>query len=116
MKSQRVVVPETLCTTYIVQDTLVLMPQRMARDTVYWPTVAKDTDTAVESCKQCTRTKPNQQKEQMLIHSAPNPPWSEISANFFAWNGTEEGEGADQGGGEEEEAWPSARLAIDADI
>ena len=27
MKSQRVVMPDALCTTYIVQDTLGLMPQ-----------------------------------------------------------------------------------------
>ena len=92
IKSERVVVLEALCATYIVQDTLGLMPQRMARDTVYWPTIAKDTDTAVASCKQCNRTKLHQQKEQMLIHPVPNPPWFEVSASFFDWNGIEEGE------------------------
>ena len=55
--------PEALYATYIVQDTLGLMPQKMARDTVYWPTIAKDTDTAVASSKQCNRTKPYLQKE-----------------------------------------------------
>ena len=35
IKSERVVVPEALCATYIVQDTLGLMPQREWLETPY---------------------------------------------------------------------------------
>ena len=92
MKSQRVVVPQALRAA-ITQGTpwgichKEKSTEEKARDTVYWPAMAKDIDATVASRKLCNRTKPHQQKEKMLIHPVPDLPWSAVSADLFDWNG-----------------------------
>jgi hypothetical protein len=61
LQSQRVVVPESLHCVYIEQvhrgHPGVEATKRRARDVVYWPTMTKDIEYVMSSCKPCNSTK-----------------------------------------------------------
>ena len=61
LKSQRVVVPESLHCVYIEQvhrgHPGVEATKRRARDVVYWPTMTKDIEYVISLCKPCNSTK-----------------------------------------------------------
>ncbi|CAB4039171.1 Hypothetical predicted protein [Paramuricea clavata] len=87
LKSQRVVVPESLRRVYIEQlhrgHPGVEATKRRARDVVYWPTMTKDIEYVISSCKPCNSTKPHQTKEPMKSHPTPKLPWTQVSADIF---------------------------------
>ena len=89
LKSQRVVVPESLRSVYIEQlhrgHPGVEATKRRARDVVYWPTMTKDIEYIISSCKPCNSTKPHQTKEPMKSHPIPELPWTQVSADIFEW-------------------------------
>ena len=91
LKGLRVVVPETLRKEYVQQlhkgHPGIDATKRRAREIVYWPSMMLDIDSAVASCQPCNSTKPHQQKEPLLMHPVPDPPWSLVSADIFDWNG-----------------------------
>ena len=91
LKGLRVVVPQTLCKEYVQQlhkgHPGADATKRRARDTVYWPSMAVDIDSAIASCQPCNSVKPHQRKEPLLIHPVPDLPWSLVSADIFDWNG-----------------------------
>ena len=73
LTSQLVVFPKGLGSEYIEQlhrgHPGVDATQR--RDVVYWPTMTKDIELVVSSCKPCNSTKPHQTKEPMKSHPTP---------------------------------------------
>lgn len=91
LKGLRVVVPQTLRKEYVQQlhkgHPGIDATKRRARETVYWPSLMLDIDSAAASCQPCNSAKPHQQKEPLLIHPVPDLPWSLVSADMFDWNG-----------------------------
>ena len=90
LKGQRMVVPKSLRLEYIEQlhrgHPGIDATKRRARNVVYWPTMTKDIELVVSSCKPCNSTKPHQTKEPMKSHSIPELPWTLVSADIFEWN------------------------------
>ena len=90
LKDLRVVVPQTLRKEYEQQlhkgHSGADATKRRARDTVYWPSMLVDIDSAIASCQPCNSVKPHQRKDPLLIHPVPDLPWSLVSADIFDWN------------------------------
>ena len=90
LKSQRVVVLESLRRSYIEQlhkgHPGIEATKKRARDVVFWPTMTKDIERALSSCVPCNSTKPHQMKKPLKSHPAPELPWTQVSADIFEWN------------------------------
>ena len=90
LKSQRVVVLESLRRSYIEQlhkgHPGIEATKKRARDVVFWPTMTKDIERALSSCVPCNSTEPHQMKKPMKSHPTPELPWTQVSADIFEWN------------------------------
>src|SRR5690606_3438320 len=55
------------------------------RRVYYWPRIAKDTKKYIESCENCQRNKPSNQKPAGLLQplEIPDQKWSHVSMDFI---------------------------------
>lgn len=49
---------------------------------VWWPTIGKDINKIVRTCKLCLKNKPTQRKEPLMTSSLPNRPWQKTAADI----------------------------------
>lgn len=59
---------------------------RRAKDVVFWPSMSKDIQEAVEKCKVCAEFQNNNSKQPMQSHEIPGRPWSRVSSDLFTLN------------------------------
>jgi hypothetical protein len=91
-KGEKVIVPESLRIDYIRQlhsghcgkDGT----KKLARDFLYWPSLASDIDHYVDKCAVCNINKAHQQREPLLNHQIPVRPWSIVASDLFTWQGS----------------------------
>uniref|UniRef100_A0A8C5M1Z9 Gypsy retrotransposon integrase-like protein 1 n=1 Tax=Leptobrachium leishanense TaxID=445787 RepID=A0A8C5M1Z9_9ANUR len=58
-----------------------------ARMILFWPSMSKDIQHMVETCKICASHQPANQKELLLSHTIPHLPWQKLAADIFEWRG-----------------------------
>ena len=56
--------------------------RRLARPSVWWPSISFDIETYVKQCRSCLTSK-SQAPEPMLSTPLPSLPWQHIAADFF---------------------------------
>ena len=56
---------------------------RRARDTVYWPGITSVLKDYIAKCGICNRYRPEQCKEPLCPHRAPEIPWEEVGVDLF---------------------------------
>lgn len=59
---------------------------RRAKDVVFWPSMSKDIQEAVEKCEVCAEFQNNNSKQPMQSHEIPGRPWSRVSSDLFTLN------------------------------
>ena len=57
---------------------------RKARDLVFWPSMNKDIQEAVERCEVCAEYQPRNVQQPMQTHKIPSRPWSRLSCDLFS--------------------------------
>jgi hypothetical protein len=87
MKGQQVVIPPSMQGDILAKIHTphlgIEKSKLLAKDTVYWPSVNKDIEQLVQSCKQCQAQKPSQQAEPLHPHELPARAWANIAADLF---------------------------------
>ena len=63
--------------------------QLRARETVFWPGINKDIETADKNCNTCTAYSNSQQKETLSPHKVPDTPWESLGTDIFHLNNTQ---------------------------
>ena len=53
---------------------------------VFWPSMSKDIQEAVEKCEVCAEFQNNNSKQPMQSHEIPGRPWSRVSSDLFTLN------------------------------
>ena len=90
MRGNRAVIPASLRSDYLkalhkghpgIEST-----KRRARESVFWPSLNQDVETAVRACSICNSLKPHQQKEPLKLHAVPDLPWSIVGTDIFEWD------------------------------
>nr|XP_022296799.1 uncharacterized protein K02A2.6-like [Crassostrea virginica] len=56
---------------------------RRARESLYWPNMAKDIEQFVSKCEACNTYANEQVKEPMISHRIPKRPWQVIACDLF---------------------------------
>ncbi|PIK57193.1 hypothetical protein BSL78_05892 [Apostichopus japonicus] len=56
---------------------------RRARDSVYWPGMAKDLSDMIKLCTVCNKYQTMPQKEPLISHNTPERPWEKIGCDLF---------------------------------
>ena len=56
---------------------------RRARDTVYWPGITAVLKDYISKCGICNRSRPEQCKEPLHPHKAPEIPWEKVGVDLF---------------------------------
>jgi transposase InsO family protein len=59
--------------------------KQRARDTLFWPGMAKDIDSKVATCQVCATTRASNPKEPLLPHEIPTRPWQKVATDIFTW-------------------------------
>ena len=59
---------------------------RRARESVFWPGMAKDISRTVSSCQICAKCQVEQAKEPLMPHDIPNRPWQQVACDLFEFN------------------------------
>ncbi|CAB4017096.1 Transposon Ty3-G Gag-Pol poly, partial [Paramuricea clavata] len=60
---------------------------RRARDTVYWPGITAVLKDYISKCGICNRYRPEQCKEPLHPHKAPEIPWEKVGVDLFELDG-----------------------------
>lgn len=90
MRGNRAVIPTSLHPEYMtilhkghpgMEST-----KRRARESVFWPSLNNDIETAVKACSVCNSLRPHQQKEPLKLHTVPDLPWSVVGSDIFEWD------------------------------
>ncbi|KAJ8400072.1 hypothetical protein AAFF_G00401110 [Aldrovandia affinis] len=61
---------------------------RKAREAVFWPGIAADVKSFVNSCATCNSTQSRQQRETLIPHQLPHIPWSKVGMDLFTLKNT----------------------------
>lgn len=56
---------------------------RRARESVYWPGMAKDVTDFVSKCDICSLHPRDQPREPLIAHEIPTTPWAKIACDLF---------------------------------
>ncbi|KAJ8393224.1 hypothetical protein AAFF_G00062960 [Aldrovandia affinis] len=59
---------------------------RKAREAVFWPGIADDVKSFVNSCATYNSTQSRQQRETLIPHQLPHIPWSKLFAQEWDFN------------------------------
>ena len=59
---------------------------KLARDYFHLAKISEDIYNFVDKCDPCNSTKPNNQKEPMIMLPIPEHPWQILSTDVFKWN------------------------------
>lgn len=86
MKESRAVISVSLHSEYLKALHKRHSTKRRARESVFWPSVNDDIETAIHACCTCNSLKPHQQKEPPKLHTVPDLPWSVVATDIFEWN------------------------------
>ena len=90
MRGTKVIVPESLRSQYMKQIHKNHMSAdsttKLARDYFYWPKISEDIHNFVDKCDPCNATKPQNQKEPMILLPIPDHPWQILSTDVLEWN------------------------------
>ena len=57
---------------------------RRAKETVFWPNMAKHIRERVEKCQICLEYQMSQAKEPLLSHDVPSRPWEKVGVDIFS--------------------------------
>lgn len=91
-KGNRVYIPETLRTTFLQKihtgHSGIDASLRKARETVFWPGIADDVKSFINSCATCNSTQSRQQRETLIPHQLPHIPWSKVGMDLFTLKNT----------------------------
>ena len=63
--------------------------RRRARQSVYWPGIDNEVKNIVESCPDCHKLLPSQQKEPFMSDPEPSRPFESVSGDYFTHAGKE---------------------------
>jgi len=58
--------------------------KQRARTCVYWPSMYRAIEQAVQSCPVCAAYSKQNQKEPLLPHPIPTCPWEKLGADYFS--------------------------------
>ena len=90
-KSQKLVIPYALRTDMIMAVHIghfsIKKTVGQAKDTMFWPLMAKQITDHVLSCSVCNRHKDSNTKEPLHPHDVQ--PWQNLSLDLFTWNSQE---------------------------
>ena len=86
-KGERVVVPRAIRMALIerVHDSHIGIQGclRRARESIYWPNMARDIEDYVSRCEPCNMYTNEQAKEPMISYPIPKRPWQVIACDLF---------------------------------
>ena len=60
---------------------------RRARDTIFWPGMAKEVRQLAENCEACQQYKPQNQKEPLKQYEEGQVPWNKVGIDLFEIKG-----------------------------
>ena len=60
---------------------------RRARQSIFWPGMAKEIKQITDNCETCQIHKPCQPKEPLVQHDIPSQPWHKIGLDIFLLDG-----------------------------
>jgi len=59
---------------------------RKARDALFWLGMAKAVHDYISKCAICNEFQPQQQKEPLIPHDTPKPPWEDVAVDLFTFD------------------------------
>ena len=87
-KNQRVIIPKAMRSEITSrahsshQGMAACIPK--ARDLVFWPSMSRDIQEAVEKCEVCVEYQAKNVQQPMQSHSIPRRPWSRLGTDLFS--------------------------------
>jgi hypothetical protein len=90
-KGERVVIPKDLRSDIMkrlhISHLGIDSMMRRARETVFWPGMARELKELCENCLPCMQNKPNNQKETLIQHEDTQFQWQKIGCDLFIIEG-----------------------------
>ena len=91
MKGERMIIPhklradmkERLHSAHLGYESMM----RRARDTIYWPGMAREVKQTADNCTSCQENKPANSKETLIQHDNAVTPWEKIGCDLFLIGG-----------------------------
>jgi transposase InsO family protein len=92
LKGNRVVIPQSMRSEMLEKihhgHLGAEKQKRVARQSMYWPSMNLDIDLMVQKCGACQKYRPAQCKETFVNTEAPETlgPWEKVASDLFKWN------------------------------
>lgn len=61
--------------------------KRLARESMYWPTINSDIENLIGNCEICLTYRNNNSKESLIPHEFKFLPWNKVAIDFFHFDG-----------------------------
>ena len=91
MVGDKIIIPQSFRSTILEKLHLahqgVQRTKAKARNSLYWPGMARDIEAMVEKCMQCQQLQPKHQAEPLIPHQIPELPWMKVGADIFELHG-----------------------------